>query len=272
MVSSECLPVSGSMALTSNWLRPRRRSTRRRPQPGRLGRDLVGVAVRRPVVDVDGRVRQGDAAEGVRGRRIVDLDHRRRRVRDRDRGRLREAQELDAEVGPEGEHADGHQRQDDDERREGQALPWRRQRARHRDGRGHFLGLAALAPPLLEDLVGVEAEVERVVAQEALRVDRAGELLPVAALHRVEVARPDLRVALGAVQVDALALARLVEALRQARGGVWGRLGRIGAVTRRRPPRSVLCRHRWSVGVDREAAVRVRLRPVSIPQASRRAG
>ena len=27
MVSSECLPVSGSSALTSNWLRPRRRST-----------------------------------------------------------------------------------------------------------------------------------------------------------------------------------------------------------------------------------------------------
>ena len=68
--------------------------------------------------------------------------------------------------------------------------------------------LAALAPPLAEDVVGVEAEVERVVAQEALRVDGARQLAVVAALERGEVAGPDLRVALGAVQVDALALAR----------------------------------------------------------------
>ena len=78
--------------------------------------------------------------------------------------------------------------------------------------------VAALAPPLAQDLVRVEPEVERVVAQEALGVDRAGQLLVVAALEGAQVARPDLGVALGAVQVDALALARGVQALGQASG------------------------------------------------------
>ena len=107
----------------------------RRPQPGRLGRDLVRIAAGGPVVDVDGRVGQRDAAEGVRGRRIVHVGDRGRRVRDRDGRRLREAQELDAEIGAEREHADGHEGQDDDERGERQALARRRQGPRHRDGR-----------------------------------------------------------------------------------------------------------------------------------------
>ncbi len=100
--------------------------------------------------------------------------------------------------------------------------PWRgrRDRLRHDDGRRRLLDVAALAPPLEQDLVGVEPEIERVVAQEALRVDRAGELLVVAALQRAQVACPDLRVALGAIEIDALALARGVEALRKARTGI----------------------------------------------------
>ena len=81
-------------------------------------------------------------------------------------------------------------------------------------------GVAALAPPLEQDLVGVEPEVERVVAQEALGVDGAGELAIVAALERGEVAGADLRVPLRAVQVDALALASGEEALGEAGCGV----------------------------------------------------
>ena len=76
--------------------------------------------------------------------------------------------------------------------------------------------LAALAAPLVEDLLGIEPEVERVVAQEALRVDGAGQLLVIAALEGAQVAGPDLRVALGPVQVHALALAGGVQALGQA--------------------------------------------------------
>ena len=104
--------------------------------------------------------------------------------------------------------------------------------------------LAALAPPLGEDLVRVEPEVERVVAQEALRVDVAGELLPVAALQRGEIAGPDLRVALGAVQVDALALARRVEPLGQAQDRLGGRRRRLGALAADGAAELVACRHR----------------------------
>ena len=90
-------------------------------------------------------------------------------------------------------------------------------RARDDDRRRLLLAVAALAAPLGEDLVRVEPEVERVVAQEALGVDRARQVLVVAALEGAEVARPDLRVALGPVEVDALAFTCGVEAFRQAR-------------------------------------------------------
>ena len=98
--------------------------------------------------------------------------------------------------------------------------PWRGavERPRHDDRRRRLdLPLAALAPPLEEDLVRVEAEVQRVVAQEALGVDRARQLAVLAALEGAQVARPDLRVALGAVEVDALALAGGEQALRRGR-------------------------------------------------------
>ena len=41
MFSSECLPVSGSSALTSNWFRPRRRSTSAVHDAGRIGGHAV---------------------------------------------------------------------------------------------------------------------------------------------------------------------------------------------------------------------------------------
>ena len=115
--------------------------------------------------------------------------------------------------------------------------PWRGAAIglRDDDGRRRLLAVAALAPPLEQDVVGVEAEIQRVVAQEALGVDRAGQLPVVAALERAEVARPDLRVALGAVQVDALALAGGVQALGQARSWVGAAL-RSASDDRPAPP------------------------------------
>src|SRR4029079_14931595 len=79
--------------------------------------------------------------------------------------------------------------------------------------------LAALAPPLPDDLFGIEPEIQRVVAQEALRVEVAGQLAVLAPLQGRQVAGANLRVALGAVEVDALALARRVEPLGEAQAG-----------------------------------------------------
>ena len=79
------------------------------------------------------------------------------------------------------------------------------------------LRIAPLASPLEQDVIRVEAQVQRVVAQEALGVDVAGQLPVVTTLEGGEVASPDLGVPLGPVQVDALALARRQQSLRQAR-------------------------------------------------------
>ena len=109
--------------------------------------------------------------------------------------------------------------------------PWRGavSGARQDDRRRRLdLALALLPPPLEEDLVGVEAEVEGVVAQEALRVDRARQLAVVAALEGAQVARPDLRVALGAIQIDALALTGREQPLAEAAAGSATGIGRSG--------------------------------------------
>ena len=120
------------------------------------------------------------------------------------------------EVDPEGDDDDGQQRGDDDARRERHALARRRDRRGTTMAGGASFALPRSRAPLEQDLVRVEAEVQRVVAQEALGVDGARQLLLVAALEGAEVAGPDLGVAFGAVEVHALALARGVQALRQA--------------------------------------------------------
>ena len=146
------------------------------------------------------------------------VETRRRRVGDRDLGRAREPEQLEAEVADEQDDRDGQGRRDDEPEREREPLARRGDGPRDADRRLALgAAVAALAAPLEEDLVGVEPEVEGVVAQEALRVDRPGELAVVAALERAEVARPDLRVALGAVQVDALGLAGGQQPLGQGR-------------------------------------------------------
>ena len=129
------------------------------------------------------RARERDAAQRVLGGVLVDLDHRGRGSVTAIVGGFAKRRTWHAEVGAEDQDPDRHEGQDDDDRREGQALAGRA------IGRGTAIAgvrlarVAALAPPLLEDLVGIEPEVQRVVAQEALRVDGARELLVVAALE-----------------------------------------------------------------------------------------
>ena len=191
------------------------------------------------------------------------------RVRHRERRRLREAHQLDAHVDGEGADQDRQQGRDDDDRRERQAL------ARRGEGLGdgqHRLGgdlrVAALPPPLADDVLGVEAEVERVVAQEALRVDGARQLAVLAVLEGGEVAGPDLGVALGPVEVHALALAGREQALRQRRTGL-RRVGAIGvALGSACPPQPVSRRHASSScarALPTLAPVRGRRRTAIVP-------
>ena len=67
-----------------------------------------------------------------------------------------------------------------------------------------------------------------------------------AALERAQVLRPDLRVALGAVEVDALALPRRVQALGERGDGLDGcsRSRGVRPHLPGRPPCLVACRHR----------------------------
>ena len=62
-------------------------------------------------------------------------------------------------------------------------------------------------PVEVGQVLRVKAQVGAVVAQEALRIDRARQLSVLTTLERREVPRPDLRVALDAGQVDALRFA-----------------------------------------------------------------
>ncbi len=164
--------------------------------------------------------RDGHALEDVGLGVLVDVDDRGGRLGHGDRRRLGEPQELHAEVAGESDDGDHEQAEDHEAGREGQALARGGDGSRDGDDRLWLARVATLAAPLEEDLVRVQAEVQRVVAQEALGVDRPRQLTVVAAFQGGQVAGPDLRVALGAVEVDALALAGREQALRQARGRV----------------------------------------------------
>ncbi len=132
---------------------------------------------------------------------------------------------------------------DDQAGRERQPAAWGGDRPRHGDDRLRLARVASLSAPLEQYLIGVEAEIERVVAQEALRVDRAGQLAVIAPLEGGQVACPDLGVALGAVQVHALPLASGEEAFGQAGCDVTGRHARLAFRTGRRSPDLIPRRH-----------------------------
>ena len=116
-----------------------------------------------------------------------------------------------------------HEGRDDDARAEDDPAARGLDGARH-DDRRLQRDRPALAAPGAEGLVGVQPEVDGVVAQEPPGVDAARQLLLVAALHRREVLAADLGLALGAQEVHALRLARRGQAVGQAlpgRRGPW---------------------------------------------------
>ena len=179
------------------------------------------VAVRRAVGPGDGDERA--AAGGALERDLLGVDRRDDvgGIGQRDRRDVDEAQELDAQI------ADEQDDHDDDEQRRrrspGETVKRRPPGSASGIGGGatatrrRCAQLLHLLAPAIEDLVWLEAEVDRVVAQEALGVDRRRQLVPVAVLERRQVAQADLGVALGAIQVDALALARELERLADGR-------------------------------------------------------
>ena len=152
-----------------------------------IGGPVTGGAGRHPV-RIAPRRRDRDRSSGQR--RSAQSIRRRRRATSRtavagsvtDEGRrLRETQDLDAEIRAKSDHDDRQQRDDDHTGRERHALPWSGDGSGGADKRNAIRELAALprrplaslAAPLAQGLVGVEAEVQRVVAQEAFRVDPA---------------------------------------------------------------------------------------------------
>ena len=240
-VFSDVLPVSGSSAADVELVAPAAELDLLGPAAVVVGRREVRLLA--PAVE-DGHRRARDRRPAQREHRrvLVDLHHGLGGVGDRQRRRLREPHELDAHVDRERGDQDRQQRGDDDHRRERQALARRGERLGDRQHRlGRHLRVAPLAAPLADDLLGVQPEVERVVAQEALGVDGAGELGVLAVLEGGQVPGPDLGVALGAVQVDALALARRQQALRERGAGLRG-VRAIG-VARARPSHPVSRRH-----------------------------
>jgi hypothetical protein len=76
---------------------------------------------------------------------------------------------------------------------------------------------ADLLLPAHDDHVGVESEVRRVVAKEALGVDVARQLLELASLQGVEEAGTNAGISLRRGEVDALALARGQQQLTERR-------------------------------------------------------
>jgi hypothetical protein len=104
--------------------------------------------------------------------------------------------------------------------------PWRLGRERE---------VAPLALPLARDVLRVEPEVERVVAQEALGVHGSRQVGVLARLERGEVLDADLGLALGAQQVDALALSGLDQSLRE-RGAGFRRVDTVAVTPLGAPP------------------------------------
>ena len=219
---SAVLPVSASSALMSNWLRPRRSSTSTCQLPAesadsRYGWSLpaavtvivaLGIEVPRSVYTV---ASSATSTTAVAGSVTASVGGFANRISCTPRKTANTAIRTvsSAATTTAGENV----------------RPWRGASSglgTASAGSGGDRRVAALALPLADDVLGVEAEIQRVVAQEALGVDGARQLGVLAVLERGQVARADLRVALGPVEVDALTLARRVEPLGQRRTGVGG--------------------------------------------------
>ena len=189
---------------------------------------IGGRAIRRAIRtgDADDGAAAGGALEGDLGR--VDRGYDIGRIRQRHLRHVNKAQELDAQIADEQRDHEHHQAGNDDCRRERHA-PTAGLDERHGRRRNGYTScgpqLLHLFAPSVEQIVGIEAQVDRVVTQEALRVDRRRQVIPVAVLERGEVLHADLGVALGAIQVDAFALTSELERLAHRRS--CGRIDRV---------------------------------------------
>ena len=88
------------------------------------------------------------------------------------------------------------------------------------DGRHHWLGRAELLAPLLFDLVCVHTEVRGVVAQEAARVDVAGQVSHIAVFESRKEFHSDLGVSLDAVKIYALHFSGVTQLLANGRSPI----------------------------------------------------
>ena len=210
---SVALPVSGSTALMSNWFWPRRRSTwsstRRSERPSR------GTAGPGPATSTVTVAPGSTCPQAVR-RRVSSTSKTAVAGFVTASRRLREAQQLDAEVDEEQDDADGQERGHDDGRREGQAG------AAPRAAAGGDDRLAAPSPRRARGATGggrprgrARGRSRSCAGSPSCRPRPAGRGSRRA--RGAEVAGPDLRVALGPEEVDALALARGGEPVRQGR-------------------------------------------------------
>ncbi len=132
---------------------------------------------------------------------------------------LGEPEQLHPDVAQEQDDHDAQDRRDREAGREGEPATGVGQGLRGRDHGGARRPQARvlLLVPAIQHLHRVEPQVERVVAQEALGIDRAGQLRVVAVLECRQVPGADLGVALRTVEVDALLLAGRVQHVSNAR-------------------------------------------------------
>src|SRR5215212_10150208 len=192
------------------------------------------VAVLIRIYDHSPAVRRGDsdlcqwAAPARQKRRLaIDRAHQGGRVRDGQRRYVCETNELPANPAEDEHDGEREQRCDEQCGRYGDATAWCCDWLGRWCHRGPLLFPTDLrfVAPAGQHVFRIEPEIDRVVAQEALGVDQRRQGGVLAVLERGEVLQADLRVALGAEEVDALVLASNLQHVADAwRGrGVDGR-------------------------------------------------
>ncbi len=172
--------------------------------------------------------------QGGAAAHALEDDHRRARGGRRRRRRLRRRAEVRNLRGPRraselprgdherGDHADRHERDDDDVRFDAPVRPLATASLRSAPGaeRSLLLGGDVARVVLVDVELPVEAQVLRVGAQEALDVGLRGQDLELLVLERAQVLAPDLGRRLGLDEVDLAAQARLAQAVADLEHGL----------------------------------------------------
>jgi hypothetical protein len=195
--------VDGSVAVSFMTFDPGSRPTVTSKLPSGIGVDWWVLG---QVRHGDPRIRLRDALHGDREVGVAgDVAGR---IGDAQLGRAREGHELVADPRSQAADEHGQDRRHDDARGEDERAGSTAGEGR---GGGASLGFSTVGSRGLEavevdEVLRVEPEVGAVVAEKALRVDRAGQVAIVAILEGREVSLADLRLSFDARQVDALRL------------------------------------------------------------------